>query len=91
MLDLAAQVIFALEFDRRLDASAAQAASDIQSNIEAFNLNKNESFKAVSLNEYCCGLIHISVKFIPSGPINYNPPSVQIMVLYVLLSKVIYA
>ena len=36
-------------------------------------------FKCISLNEKFYILIKISLKFVPKGPIDYNPASVEIM------------
>ena len=39
----------------------------------------DDIFKCIFLNEKCCILIKISLKFFPKGPIDNNPALVQIM------------
>ena len=39
----------------------------------------DDIFKCILMNEKCCTLIQISLKFVPEGPINNTPALVQIM------------
>ena len=47
-------------------------------------------FKCFFLNENCCILIEISLKFVPNGPIDNKPALVQVMAWHRIGLKPLY-
>ena len=42
-------------------------------------ISADDIFKCIFMNEKVCISSRISIKFVPEGPINYKPASVQVM------------